>query len=68
MTKNKIIVAVDRIFIDYTLEIKKTFQKYFSEVQLVNKYGIPLENKITIKAIKKLEKLGKIGEKTIEII
>ncbi|MGL5376903.1 MAG: hypothetical protein ACRDAT_01170, partial [Cetobacterium sp.] len=46
----------------------KTFQKYFSEVQLVNKYGIPLENKITIKAIKKLEKLGKIGEKTIEII
>lgn len=69
MKRDKVIVvAIDRIFLEYSSEIRCVFKKYFKEVKLVNKYGIPLENKFKSTLVKKLEKFGKVGQKIINTI
>lgn len=63
MKDKKIIIAIDKIFLEYYIEIEKKLLKEFKMVLIVNKNGISVKKNMANSIIKKFEKLGVIGKK-----
>lgn len=63
MKDKKIIIAIDRIFLEYYMEMEKKLLKEFKEVLVVSKNGISVKKDILNNIIKNFEKMGAFGKK-----